>query len=104
MPKQKGCKGGRLVRLSPSQYSKTLEYLLKNYNPDTDHSLSPKQKHSFKARAEKFVVLSDQKEGEWPHGPQLYIKTYTHQTSPLPQTTKLFVPRDKVSQIIGKRL
>lgn len=102
MPKPKGSTGGRLIKLSPSEYEKILKFLQGQYNPNGDSQLTPKERFTLKEKAKKFVALSDQKEGAWPHGFQLYIKTCGDKDNPLlPAMTKLFVPEDKVKQVIG---
>jgi hypothetical protein len=100
MPKSKGSTGGRLIQLSTAQYEKTLQYLLKQYNPDTDSSLTPKQRHTFKTRASKFLAMNDHKDGGWPHGYQLYIQSCTNIPDGLTVATKLYVPEDKKVQMI----
>lgn len=79
MPKTTGTPGGAYPRVQSVEiYDKIKKYLLKQYDPMKDLSLSAKQKKNFLKQANKFVVHSDGKDGGWPHGDQLYISRRYH--------------------------
>lgn len=119
MPKSKGTPGGRIINLSPEEYEKILQYHLGKYNPDEDQTISRSKRWRFKERAKRFQVLTDRKEGGWPHGPQLYIERVSNSNSnsnsssntpseeeeempyDVPFPLKRYVPQEKKKEVIG---
>jgi hypothetical protein len=101
MPKEKGTPGGKLLKVSEEEYKQILLFHQQKYDPTEDKSLTPKQRYTFLRKAKKLTMIDDQQEGDWPHGPQLYVKCFTNASPLLPSSVKLYVPSSKVKEIIG---
>lgn len=99
MTKEKGTKGGRLIVIKDqTEYQHIVEYLLGEFNIQ-DQNWSKDEKRHFKDKAEKFEVLHDGKDGEWPHGHVLYIKIFQSGCN-VKSGLKLYVPPWKKQYIL----
>jgi hypothetical protein len=99
MPKKKGTPGGRLpVIKSLDEYDMILNFLLKKWTIPVEWTSSKKQ--GFLERMKQYVVLDNGKSGDYPNGPQIYVRSKT--SSDIIGTAKLYVPEWHKEQIMKK--
>jgi hypothetical protein len=83
---------------SRREYNTILGFLLKNWTIPVEWSSSKRQ--SFLEKMKQYVVLDNGKSGDYPNGPQIYVRSKT--SSDVVGTAKLYVPEWHKEQIMKK--
>ena len=99
MTKKKGVKGGRTPKIcTVEDYQLAFKFLTNQWTIPEDWKSDKKK--NYVAKMKQFVVLDNGKLGDWPNGPQIYVRSKIE--GDIAGTAKLYVPEWHKKTILDK--